>query len=129
MKYLLMALVLAVVFAVSTIPVWASPQYADYVVVHSEDPVAQDPSMFGDYDTDIKAHTKVGLVMAAICRIATPRDAEFIYAPSESLFKASGGLQLWGCPNANGATFQAARERWQEWKDSLVSIQPLMYLE
>ncbi len=113
MKYTLMAVVAALVL-------FASVACAPPVAAAG----GQDPSMFGDYDTDVTAYTGVGKVMAAICRVATPRDSEYIYAPSERLFKASGDIQLWGCPNADRATFQAARERYQGWKADQPSTQP-----
>ena len=125
--YLCVAAILTIILAVVALPAQAEPRYADFIIVHTDDPEAQDPSMFGDYDTSIKAHTAVGKVMAVICRIATPRDAEFIYAPSESLFKASESLQLWGCPNADRETFKAARERYLAWKGGQPSYLPVIY--
>ena len=124
MKYLLTTLILTVILAVSSIPLWASPQYEDYVIVQAEDPVAQDPSMFGDYDTSISSSN----LMSKICRLMTPLVAEYIYAPSEDLFKASEGLQLWGCPNADRESFKRARGAYLAWKKRPSTL-PVIYAE
>ena len=103
-KTIFATMVAMVILFVSSIPVWAA--------------VPVDPSTCGDYDTSITASTAVGKGMAIICRVATPSGEEYIYAPSECLFKKSGNLQLWGCPNASGETFKARREAYLAWKET-----------
>ena len=120
--YLCASAILAIILLVASLPLQAH-SYGN------GDPAPVDPSLFGDYDTSTSAHTPLGLLAKGICRLATPIDVEFIYAPSEHLFAATNEIQYWGCPNASRATFQRARELFQEWRDRHPTVQPVIHAE